>query len=178
MLIGGINTKILRIVSKSLSQSQLRNSKISLSLPHSDICFLKNKYKENCAFTCQSSIRVIFTDFKFIFTRTISKMPATQATLGYVKNPQTSLEQDYVSDFNCLSRINNSSKFFGKPKGAQIPVKQSKLSFVAQTPSNKNESGGDSLAVTTDSRKEVNECTENEIRGQFSTWHIICMLAN
>ncbi|RKF65124.1 DNA ligase 1 [Erysiphe neolycopersici] len=87
-------------------------------------------------------------DFKFIFIRPISKMPATQSTLGYVKNSQTSL-----------------AKFFGKPKGVQIPAKQSKLTFLAQSPANKNDVEkiqGNSHAVSTNSRKEMNKQTKNE----------------
>ena len=57
------------------------------------------------------------------------KMPPKQATLGYVKDSQTTLGWVRLPKRKRLLLIHVLSKFFGKPNGTNAPAKQSKLSF-------------------------------------------------
>ena len=89
-------------------------------------------------------------------------MAPKQATLGYVRDSQTTLGLVKTWLYFVLG-LTLYSKFFGKPNGTKPPVKQSTLSFATKSNS-KNDTPSSSSAKETEDAEMKDEDSDNEVK--------------
>jgi DNA ligase-1 len=93
-------------------------------------------------------------------------MPPKQATLGYVKDPQTTLGCVcflYYFFESFLMHMLLVSKFFGQPNGTKPPAKQSKLSFSSKSAAKQDLRSSNSSKENEDVEMK-NEESETEVK--------------